>query len=553
MARSTEVPKIISVALATLSAFRACRWVWSRAWARDALKRLPRALVELVARAGLPVSTARALFRAGYSTGFLARCSSFELREMGEAIGIDAGEAVAIGREAAVQAQIAAKTAYTTSRFRTPRYVGRGSAFKRVRVGVGGQLVFGIARDPSTLGPARAVTTVRTDDGRRVIVSRAALVAGIRRCAALNARTWRRVGVWADVAAGRSDPVTPPGQYPVFCAEHVVSGRIASLLRREVGALWRNRQWEFYHGDPVERARTRGARSTDASATVRERAAWSPPRQGTPMGVEPDSAMGEVRAMYCARRWDASSLPFQNPCDPGDAHRAAREWVPTEEPDVRTDVAGPHTRMPPVQQCVCDLMVRGNPAVADAFRRAGLEGCAYGVVTVMRYRGPPARVGRSLAWHYDKTLGVETACFSLPDGPTDLGKIVGLGGNAPVDGACGANASMSWRQLRLGPGSYWGCNAHSVYHGVGCQGSAATTLVFRTLVSRDAYTGERRAGRQKPLIPNRARDMTEELAGVRVRYLPVFDSRDCDALQEDLCKWESEASRARHNGVMSNE
>mmetsp|Transcript_30929 Transcript_30929/g.75425 ORF Transcript_30929/g.75425 Transcript_30929/m.75425 type:complete len:283 (-) Transcript_30929:73-921(-) len=273
--------------------------------------------------------------------------------------------------------------------------------------------------------------------------------------------------------------------------------------------------WEHYFGDDAEQK----------ECTDKKKASWSP-------SLEPKASERErskVLALYCLHRWDKSCLPFQNPCDLGVGH----EWAPNncENPNLdRKDVtnelsralesnvtlSGPFVRMPPAIRYLRTLLLQGNPEVVKCFGLAGIEQHVYGIAAVMTYQHIN-KVGKGLAWHYDKSIGIETACISVPQ--SGLGhKVVGIGGRAPVEGSCGANAG-NYRSMDVPVNSYWGGNAHAVFHAVGNKDEISATIVYRTLLPfKDYVIGSSEA--YPAFMPDGARQIARELRNVRVRYFP---------------------------------
>eukprot|EP00939_MAST-03C_sp_MAST-3C-sp1_P002969 g2969.t1 len=69
--------------------------------------------------------------------------------------------------------------------------------------------------------------------------------------------------------------------------------------------------------------------------------------------------------------------------------------------------------MPPVTRRFRDLMHLGNPSVTDLFRSiVNMESYYLGCAAFTDYRHENG-VGGALAWHFDKSLGVETFCISV--------------------------------------------------------------------------------------------------------------------------------------------
>eukprot|EP00466_Bigelowiella_natans_P001525 jgi/Bigna1/89663/estExt_fgenesh1_pg.C_530055 len=288
------------------------------------------------------------------------------------------------------------------------------------------------------------------------------------------------------------------------------------------------------------------------------------------------SSSSKVMALYCLHRWDRECLPFQNPCDlgidkqwappPSYNHTAMKATGPNTTDEHKhgegngsgeggeddengifarsrtgKTLSGAFVSMPSAIRWLRCLLLQGNPEVVRCFSISGIEQHVYGIAAVMTYRHEN-EVGDGLAWHYDKSIGIETACISVPQGGKGH-KIVGIGGRAPIEGQCdlstntpfrlpiysviyshkGANAE-DYRVMNVPVNSYWGGNAHAVFHAVGNKDNRSATIVYRTLLTHVAYNKGSASG--NPFMPNGARAITRALKKIMVRYFPDLDDED---------------------------
>jgi hypothetical protein len=216
-------------------------------------------------------------------------------------------------------------------------------------------------------------------------------------------------------------------------------------------------------------------------------------------------------------------------------------------------LADPFIAMPPATRLLRDLLVQGNPAPREAFEDVGMGENYLGLAAITRYRHRnrvTATSTAALAWHYDKSLGIETACVSVPiaaeDGdPTTIvsqgdegqggggrgrggHKTIGLGGANPVSGGCGKNVPGQFRTMPMPVNSFWLANAKAVYHAVGNDDAASATLVFRTQVSREKY--------EALFFPTGARHVSRLLRKVQLRFFPVLGDDDVERARAALAE-----------------
>jgi hypothetical protein len=335
------------------------------------------------------------------------------------------------------------------------------------------------------------------------------------------------------------------------------------LLEREMADLKKGFEWEFYHGEPDDDDEADGTNGEPKEKT--KKAIWKP-NNSSAEASQPSSA--NVKALYCTHRgWNADQaskmpLEIQNPCDPGPdgidglwiSNPAGLAKKKSEGDTSDSSFGRAFVAMPPVMRYLRELMLEGNPSVTQAFAVCGLQRDVYGVGTLMKY-AHKSPVGGSLSWHYDKSLGLETACISVPTKqpaestpsasqaattdskkPASGVKTIGLGGHAPKERECGVNAG-SFVKMTVPANAYWGGNAHAVYHAVGCEEGAAATVVFRTLLSKRAYqTGENGFLR---FAPEGGMAISKQLRRIKIRYMPVVGQRDTEAVAKSLQAWET--------------
>eukprot|EP00946_MAST-07B_sp_MAST-7B-sp1_P000261 g261.t1 len=402
-----------------------------------------------------------------------------------------------------------------------PRYVGSGTPFKRCWTADHGH---GFTADPAD--PAADGWTVYLDAGGTFVLRDAAERAtAIDACTGLNDRTWSVVLPEMHVE-GFADPITAPGRYPVFVARDCIPYGFGRLLAVEMAALRKRHAWSLYHSSEGDGEwNSDGMGSTDemdADPCGGEEGAHSP-REKT-----------EVHVLYGAHRCDA--LPFQNPC--GVKH----QWSHTE------CLKDPYIEMPPVCRMLRDLLVLGNPAVVSVFDDLGMGEDYLGLAAFTEYRHKNSLVEpfedtnhgstsptAALAWHYDKSLGIETACISVPicleqkdeiDGggspPRMVGhKTIGLGGRNPVEGGCGSNTPGTFRTMPMPVNSFWCANAKAIYHAVGNDDERSATIVLRTLVPKRVY--------DDVFFHRGARHLTRLLRNIQRRFFPILKESDVDA------------------------
>ena len=449
-----------------------------------------------------------------------------------------------------------------------PVFVGRGTPFKRCWTAAHGHGFtaypdFPRPSDPSNPSdplkvPADAAWNMTLDVGGECVnlggdVEQAAAVAA---CCNLNARTWRVVSPSMQVE-GAADPITAPGKYPVFVAHACIPSEFGHALAREMSALQEQHEWSLYHSSEEgqgEWSRDGMGKSADGAGgmdkandskcdekssrkrRLQEGKVTSENGVGAPSLEEGKT---EVRVLYGAHRWDASALPFQNPC--GVKHQWSHE----------DGLKDPYVEMPPVCRMLRDLLVAGNPAVVSAFEDIGMGADYLGLAAFTEYRhknsllapagggSEPSEPGdalegvgtAALAWHYDKSLGIETACISLPitvaseaeqDSLHTIGhKTIGLGGCNPVKGGCGQNIPGSFTTVPMPVNSFWCANAKAIYHAVGNDDKRSATIVLRTLVPKKVY--------EELFFHRGARHVSRLVRKVQLRYFPVLEEADVDA------------------------
>ena len=163
-------------------------------------------------------------------------------------------------------------------------------------------------------------------------------------------------------------------------------------------------------------------------------------------------------------------------------------------------------------------------------------------------------VGKALAWHYDKSLGIETACISVPlrgglkstaRGRGRGRKTIGLGGAAANDGGCGTQvlcpptrprvkSPSCFFSLPMPVNSFWSCNAKAIYHAVGNDDDCSATIVLRTYLPKSVY---------RRFCPAGARGIVARLQRLHMRYFPVLGEAD---IREAL---ERSRNRSRNRGA----
>jgi hypothetical protein len=470
-----------------------------------------------------------------------------------------------------------------------PLLVGRGTPYKRCWTAARGH---GFTVEPdfpetpnhsaSSDDPAGsgAAWTMTLDAGGGECANEGGAVAraaAIAACRDLNARTWRVVAPEMRVE-GSADPITAPGKYPVFVARSCIPPGFGQALAREMAALQEQHAWSLYHSSEegqgewnrdgmgkgansangVDRARRGGGTSArgggGGGGETAEGAAAAAAGAAAGRGLSLEEGKTEVRVLYGAHRCDASALPFQNPC--GVKHQWSHAGI----------LKDPYIEMPPVCRMLRDFLVMGNPAVVSAFGDIGMGADYLGLAAFTEYRhknslvssgGKPGESGASgkpcepdklsgsstaaLAWHYDKSLGIETACISLPitmtsgaqqNSPRTIGhKTIGLGGRNPVPGACGQNIPGAFTTMPMPVNSFWCANAKAIYHAVGNDDERSATIVLRTLVPKQVY--------EELFFHRGARHVTRLVRKVELRYFPVLEEADVDAARALL-----ESSRA---------
>ena len=364
-----------------------------------------------------------------------------------------------------------------------PAYVGNGTPYSRAYTRDGG---YGFVMNDDG---GRDDVLFHLDTGSVVHLTRSEADSAVICCRAMNRRKWCVIDP-SFLIEGNADPITAAGKYPVFAAHDCVLPAFGELLSEEFSALRTLHEWSLYHDSDgsgewssagmgaggAEEEEVHIAAGRDCSSSTGE----------TPAAGEGSSVhKTQVHVLYGAAQTD--ELPFQNPCG------VTEQWSPDT-------MRAPFVAMPPVCRMLRDLVVLGNPAPRDAFGDIEMGDDYLGLAALTEYKHrnglEAARGPAALAWHYDKSLGIETMCVSvplptesstasgLPGDPLIGRKTIGLGGRCPIEGGCGSNTAGSFATMAMPVNSCWLANAKAVYHAVGNDDERSRTLVLRTLVTK---------------------------------------------------------------------